>query len=425
MLTLAELRDAVAGSAVAFRSINRLMPAGGPHDKVFPPTYMKERGATTKYAVESRVVDGTVKEAVLLDSVASQANRMEEALLEAWRREELRFPLVRVDFRTTAELEDLDTISALQAPHRIADALLRDSLLEDVPFRASSVGKAITDARPDNATAMYAYCPTALVFGVWDSTGPKGGMGAKFQRAIVSEIVGIGAQPGVKTASRLDPAGIQRGVEIFHAPDDPNEWTADRDAAGGKKAKLFTRGKSAKKDAGRPASINHGNIPPTIDSTAGGVTLEYALHTVVLSLPALRRLRFTASTDGTRFAERDHRDGAELAARTALAALGLAAIIHQHERGYDLRSRSLLVSTGPLTLELVERDGGSRPVVLDRPGVNRLVAEAAEAASAAGLRWAPDAIDLAPAPKLAQIIRESRKLASAGADSEGDEPAEE
>ncbi len=423
-LTLDDLRNALAGSAVAFRAVNRLMPAGGPHDKVFPPTYMKERGATTKYAVEARVVDGTVKETVLLDSVASQANRMEEALLEAWNRQELAFPLVRVDFRATEDLEDLDTLSALQAPHRVADALLRDSLLDGVPFRASPVGKAITDARPDHATPMYAYCPTALVFGVWDSTGPKGGLGAKFQRAMVSEIVGIGAQPGVKTASRLDPAAIQKGVEVYHDPANPDEWVADREAAGGKKAKLFTRGKGAKKDAGRPASINHGNIPPTIDSTAGGVPIEYALHTVVLSLPALRRLRFSTTTAGARLEDRAARDAAELAARTALAALGLAAIIHQHERGYDLRSRSLLVGTGPLSLEVVDRDGAVRPVALDRDGANQLVRDAAAAAAAHGLVWDATPIDLTPAPKLAHIIRESRKLASAEGDGEGEADAD-
>ena len=62
----------------------------------------------------------------------------------------------------------------------IADALLRDSVLEGTPFRHTKVGTEVTDARPNHATAMFKYCPTALVFGVWDSTGPKGGLGAKF-----------------------------------------------------------------------------------------------------------------------------------------------------------------------------------------------------------------------------------------------------
>jgi len=31
--------------------------------------------------------------------------------------------------------------------------------------------------------------PTALIFGAWNSTGEGGGLGAKFPRAIVSEII--------------------------------------------------------------------------------------------------------------------------------------------------------------------------------------------------------------------------------------------
>ena len=90
------------------------------------------------------------------------------------------------------------------------------------------IGRAVTDARPDHATAMYSYCPTALIFGVWDSTGPKGGLGSKFQRALVSEIVGIGVEAGVKTASRLDPAQISSGViessQCENTPPDSLEW---------------------------------------------------------------------------------------------------------------------------------------------------------------------------------------------------------
>lgn len=415
-LTLNDLQAAVAGGAVAFRSINRLMPAGGSHDKVFPPTYLREKGSTTKYAFETRMVNGEQKATVLLDSVASQANRMEEALLEAWNRGELKFPLIRVDFSTVPELEDIDSISALQAPHRVADALLRDSLLDKVPFRISPVGRAITDARPDHATAMFAYCPTALLFGVWDSTGPKGGLGSKFARAIVSEIVGIGAEPGVKTASRLDPVGIQSGVTVYQDPKDPNDWTSVEIA--GKKARPY---KGSSKETGRPAAINHGNIPPTIDREAGGVTLDHALHTVVISLPALRRLRFSARVDGKPFADRAARDRAEVAARTAVAALGLAAIVHQHERGYDLRSRSLLVGTGPLTIEKVSRDGGTSTVELDRDAANALVNGAAAAAAEAGLAWETKPVELVPAPKLADIIRASRKLAITSGDDESPE----
>ena len=161
-LTLDRLREAVRGDCAAIRAVTRLQSAGGPGDKVFPPTYLKESKATTKYAFEIRRVDGVEVSTVVLDSVPSQANRIEHALIDAFRLEELAFPVIEVDFRGVAGLEDLDRISTLEAPHRVADAVLRDSLLDGVPFRYSALGQAVTEARPTHATAMFTACPTGL-----------------------------------------------------------------------------------------------------------------------------------------------------------------------------------------------------------------------------------------------------------------------
>mgnify|MGYP001264747939 CR=1 FL=1 len=46
-LTLEDLERAVSGRAAAIRCRRTLEPAGGPGDKVFPPTY-----AGAKYALE-------------------------------------------------------------------------------------------------------------------------------------------------------------------------------------------------------------------------------------------------------------------------------------------------------------------------------------------------------------------------------------
>lgn len=443
-LDLDTLQRAVAGGAAAIRSITRLAPAGGPGDKVFPPTYMKEGQAKTKYAFETRRLGEREVKTVLLDSVASQANRMEEALLEGWRAGELKFPMIEIDFSGESDLADLDRLSTLQTPHRIADALLRDSTLADQPFRRSEPGKAFTEARVQHATAVYKYCPTALVFGVWDSTGPKGGMGSKFQRALVSEIVGIDAVEGVKVGSRLDPAAIQKGAgAIYQHKSDPTDWTSLKDEArsseGDRKPKPkqkkgkdgdaaeetstddfvpFSRKGVEGKDKGTPAAINHGNVPPTIDDEAGGVTISHAVQTIVLSLPALRRLRFTTDCKGRSLAD-DTRPAAERAARTALAALALAAIVHQREQGFDLRSRSTLVAEAPLVLEILGTDGGDPGQVrLDRKAANKLLAEAQADAEKHGLGWDPAPIRLRPMAKLVHLIRKSRELAARGEASE-------
>lgn len=419
-LTLSALTEAVDGGAVAIRAITKLLPAGGPTDKVFPPTYVKDRQSVTKYAMETRRVDGQDVQTVLLDSVASQANRIEEALLEGWRRGELRIPVISVDFSGVDELADLAEITSLQAPHRVADALLRDSVDEDgTPFRQTVVGKVCTEARPNHATAMYRYCPTALLFGVWDSTGPRGGLGTKFQRVLVSEIVGYDAVAGVKTESRIDPTAIERKAgPVFESKVDPAEWTSlESEAATEKgKPKLFSR--KGVGDKGTPAAINHGNIPPRIDAEAGGVTMSHAVHTVVLSLAGLRRLRFQQRADGAPISAAD-RDRAETAARTALAALALAGVVYQRRNGYDLRSRSLLVATEPLTFELLRRDGGE-PLRFTVEDPAALLGESLHAAAAQGLAWESTPVRLRPTPKLAHLIIESRKLTVAGgADDEG------
>ncbi len=413
-LTLDSLTQAVAGAAAAIRTITRLEPAGGPNDKVFPPTYVKERNAETKYAMELSHIDGREVRTVLLDSVASQANRFEEALLEGWRRGQLELPIVQVDFSKEPGLEDLEQITTLQAPHRIADALLRDSVLEGVPFRYTSIGKEITEARPNHATSMFKYCPTALIFGVWDSTGPKGGLGAKFQRCLVSEIVGIDVTPGVKTASRIDPAGIQtKAGPVYKHKDPDQDWTVDpkeAETAKGKPVEFSRSGGDGKK--GSPSAINHGNIPPSIESDAGGVTMSHAVQTTVLTLAGLRRLRFQTDCAGEAIPP-EKRAGSETAARTALAALALAAIVYQRDNDFDLRSRSILVAKDPLVLEVIGRDG-SEPArfSLSKAEAAALLKSAEQAARNCNLGWDPKPIPLSPAPKLAGLIRKSRELAS-------------
>ena len=399
-LTFEQLSEATAGGAVALRSRLSLAPAGGTEDKVFPPSYAVDGRADHKYAVETRQINDKEVETVLLDSVASQANRAEEALLEGWLDGDLAFPVPYVDFsdaKTDEEdLSEIGKLTALEAPHRIADAIFRDSLLDGTLFRLSDVGQQITNATPRDATALYRYSPTALLLGVWDSTGPKGGLGSKFQRAYVSEIIGLDVQVGKKVGSRLDPLAIEKlsAEDLIYEHADPAQvWTVNEDEAAKEKGKP--------KIIGRPSEINHGNIAPSIDSLSGGVTISGAVQTTVISLAALRKLRFGG------------RDRAkEAAAQTAIAALGVAAIAYLYEHDYDLRSRCLLIPTETQTLELVARDG-SAPTVVD---INRSVASdilkrAAEEAAKAGIGWETSEIRLEPSPKLVELLAKSRKAA--------------
>jgi CRISPR-associated protein Csb1 len=411
-LDLSTLSDLVRSGGAAIRLRQRLQPAGGPGDKIFPPTFATGENKL-RYAVENRRVDGRDVQCVLLDSVASQANRIEEALLNAWEREELLFPVIGVDFaKASPELADVGTVTSLQAPHRVADAILRDAITANgTLFRDTPEGQAYTDATVRDATGVYRICPTALVFGVWDSTGPKGGLGAKFQRALTAEIVAVGAATGRKVGSRIDPLGIQANVDVYHRKDDESDWTIDESEAKVEKNKPVPFSRKGAEGKGKPSAVNHSNVAPTVDELAGGITFDHAIQTVVLSLPALRRLRFKTGYDRQPLAQSA---AAEDAARTALAALALAGIVHQRAQGYDLRSRCLLVPESPASLEIVLPDGQVQAAELDVAGARALLAEASAVAARNGLGWERAPVSLLPAPKLVGLVKKSRAVAAAG-----------
>jgi CRISPR-associated protein Csb1 len=385
------LKNAISKNAAALRCRKRLQPAGGQGDKVFPPTY--EGG---KYAAEKRFIDGKERPCVLLDSVQSQANRMEMSLLAAARSNKISLPIVQVDFnKAEPPIQEVGTITSLEAPHRIADAILRDSMNKDCKFRDTEEGKAFTNASAQNATALLRFCPTALLFGMWDSTGPKGGAGVKFQRALVSELIGVEAIPGVRSSSRLDPLQIQLNAGPLYALNEGG-WTLDEAEAKKEKGKAVKLGKD-----GKPSEANHGNVTPTLEQDHGGVTIDYALQITVISLPALRRLNFPV-------------DGQlkNTEAQTVLAALGLCAAILSIEQGCDLRSRCLLVpdTADTAVWEIVNGDGSTESFSLSGDEACELLRVAVTAAETAGLPWMKTPLTLTPSKALAELVRRSCAL---------------
>ncbi len=397
-IDLQTLKEIIKGTAVAFRCVTDYQPAGGPGDKIFPPTY--EGG---KYATEERIdpETGAHRSCVLLDSVQSQANRMELALLESHRAGKVELPLLVTRF-DQEELLKKFIVTSLDAPHRIADALFRDSLLEGTIFRESNKGKILDVADTRNATGLFGLCPTALVFGLWDSTGRRGGSGCKFQRTVVSEIVGYDAVAGRKTASRIDPAEIMRNAATLYErkseSDTVPHWTLNEKEG---KKKLKT---------GRPSEANHSNIPPTI--TEGGFTISKARQTTTLSLAVLRRLRFPLNGA----ADSDH--NIDLTARTTLAALGLAAGTLARV-DTDLRSRCQLFAVQEPVWELLDRPGESpQKFDLSPEDALNLLQETITEAKKAGLPWEGE-IELTPSVELVELVRRSQELASASGGEEG------
>lgn len=167
-------------------------------------------------------------------------------------------------------IDAVGKVTSLQVPHRLADAILRDSELGGIAFRVSDKGRALNQVSLANATPIFELCPTGLVFGMWDSTGPKGGLGPKFERTMVSEIVGVGAEVGdLRRGVRRDPFEIRAAVKVDKAPD--KSWTVAEPKA-----------KGTGIDA--PSGVNHSSIifpeqraKKTDENTYDGVTIEYAM----------------------------------------------------------------------------------------------------------------------------------------------------
>lgn len=394
-------------TAVALRRRQRLQPVGGQGDKIFPPTYPGEgRNAGPRHVFEVRRIDGKDVVCVLVDSVQSQANRLEEALLAAMRDDQqLAIPHVVVDFRGHG-LAGLSEITSLEAPHRVYDAILRDSALGDKPFMESEEGLRLTKASPHDASALLEMSPTALLLGAWHSTGGGGGLGAKFPRALVSEIIAVNTPvdefvpekgngaielktAGRRTGSRIDPLGVLRRVEVWKAED--GSWDAAK----------FAKAKQV-----RPSEINHGNIAPSVDAL--GITCDYAEHTAVLTFAGLRRLGFGGGDK-------------DVAARAYIAALGLVALAEQDARGYALRSRCDLVCERRAPLEVVRPDGSTTAVEITPESARRLYTDAYAATIKAGLALAKDPLRLTPQPKLVAIVRQSQEQALKGQGGEAGE----
>lgn len=423
-LDFEQLKRAVAGQAAAIRCKTILQPAAGEGTKVFPPTHSGGAYATETRRIPvkdeaGKIVSTREAACVLLDSVQSQANRIEDALQQAFDDGRIKLPLIVVNFGDA--VADVQRVTSLQAPHRAADAILRDSLTDQkdekgkpLAFRKSTIGEAITNSSFANATGLFRYCPHALFLGVWDSTGPKGGLGAKFARALVSEIVGIGWLQGVRSGGRLDPTQIRKSAGPLYFKDVTKfggiEWTLNEEEAIKEKGKpkLFERGGEGGKP-GDPIKANHGNYPPNVSD--GGGTVEYAEHTAVLSLPQLRRLRFPIN--GKLDTNVDN------AARTVLAALALVGLTLSLERGCDLRSRCLLFPEGPLSFELLETPGQPTPIFLDSAQAIAIYNGAVKAAIALGLPWETNPITLMPSPELIALVKKSQELA-AGGEGEGE-----
>jgi CRISPR-associated protein Csb1 len=370
--------------ASALRLRCRLQPVGGPGMKVMPPTYTSSEGPT--YIEETRRIGEDEHACVLLDGIASQANRAEAALAERVRSGEIPLPTVEVDQR------EFGLNSGLEFSHRCFDAWIEDAQLDGVRFGETDIYRRLASSvsRHDLSALMETF-PVGILLGCWASRSKNPQGTTRLARILSSELIAVDTLEGKRPSSRIDRHHVSKGLKLTPT-EDSSEDRAEI-------ASLAANGKPLKgtKD---PSELGYGNIPPGF-AQHGGITMAYALQIATVSMPALRECGFPGD-DGAREQKRD------LAGRVMLATLALRMLALRTEHGYDLRSGCLLVPEEEPTVELVGRLGkivASWPLI--DMGSDELLNGAIGQGRRHNLRWEGQKISLTASEMQLALLRQS------------------
>ena len=198
MSNLAEFDHYLSDSGPAALVIREhLMPVEGKDGVLFPATYASGDGFPGGYNIDG---DPNGENIALIDSVGSQANRIEPMFAEA------DYAKLVPQVNITAGDK---TVSLLQAGHRAGDAIVRASALQ------KELQDAFLSLLDGNATALAKLAPTSLVFGVWDSRDTQ----AKVPRAIASTIRAYNVRKLTRSAQFV-PAVDYVGKKLLEEPTD-------------------------------------------------------------------------------------------------------------------------------------------------------------------------------------------------------------
>ena len=234
-----------------------LKPVEGDNAVIFPPTYAK-----IGYNIDTFDQTGEIRNVCVIDSVGSQANRMEPLFKTS--------PCAGLVPRITVEVRKpplkgqekgdlIEEIDLLEVGHRIADAVVRFSDGTD------EIGLAFRSVQKD-AAPMAKLAPTSLVFGCWDSRESQ----VKLPRIVRSTIRAYNVYP------------LSRAAQYF-AP------VKHYEEAGVEKAQMDKKEGKAKKGSTLGFYDN-----PSSKKGVGGVLLDSSsqlIRDTVLSLSALRSLQ--------------------------------------------------------------------------------------------------------------------------------------
>lgn len=220
----------------------QLIPVEGNNGVLFPATYAANKDKTFKggYNID-KFPDGT--NVCLIDSVGSQANRIEPLFMKAEYAGLVPQIVVKAGDKS---------VNLLEAGHRAGDAIVRCSDLQE------DLQKAFKAVQKGDAEPLAKIAPTSLVFGVWDSRDTQ----AKMPRLIASTIRAFDVRDLTRSAAYTPPVDH---IAIGNLPDYSNDT---------EKEKYSKRGWLQAIPSG-----THGGV-----IAIGGIRRDAALHLAALRL---------------------------------------------------------------------------------------------------------------------------------------------
>lgn len=358
---------------VALHMRQRLLPAEVGGDIIFPPTY-----ADIGYNLDA-LSDGT--KVVTIDSVGSQANRMEPIFKSEMYAHLV--PQIEIELQDKDKQVDkyVETRSLLDLAHRSADAVV---------YATPGLNQLIADAykalHRGNAVPLCCIAPTSLIFGVWDS---RGGTGEKRPRLVRSIIRAWDVDP-LYAAAQFN--------SVWKQLDDEQRDVLEKEAKA-KTVKLSAKGLADAPATFRKVGTSAAKYMPEYRDGSpnperrvlGGVRVNGRIERdVTINLVALRSIR-GPTDDETR------------AVRRYLLALSLLAASHEFE--YFLREGCILrVPDAEDHWFEVPRRGEPKAIqIAPKAGSEILVKYAEQALNGLKTRWPKDLkykFDLKEAKKL-------------------------
>lgn len=177
-----------------------LVPVEGPDGVFFPATFAAAEDKKVFPGGYNIDPPGGEKNVCLVDSVGSQANRIEPIFAKPGYSELVPQIVVQAGEKS---------VNLLEAGHRAGDAVVRCTELQKI------LQDAFNDVIRGNATSMAKVAPTSLVFGVWDSRDTQ----AKLPRLIASTIRAFDVQVLTRSA-QFNPSADYIGLGLLEDTQD-------------------------------------------------------------------------------------------------------------------------------------------------------------------------------------------------------------